>query len=52
MNKKASVEWRLIWLMLVIITALAIISLIVILFYASSHTSSPFSFFGNLLGGA
>ena len=51
MDKKGSVEWRLIWIILVIITALAVIGLIVILFYASSHGSSPFSYFGNLLGG-
>ncbi len=51
MDKKGSVEWRLIWIMLVIITAIAIIGLIVILFYAGSHSSSPFSYFGNLLGG-
>ena len=51
MNKKASVEWRLIWIILIIITALAAIALIVFLFYASSHSTSPFSYFGNLLGG-
>lgn len=51
MNKKGSVEWRLVWIILVIITALATISLITILFYGSLHGSSPFSYFGNLLGG-
>jgi uncharacterized membrane protein len=51
MDKKGSVEWRLIWIILVIITALAVIGLVVLLFYASSHSSSPFSIFGNLLGG-
>ncbi|EEZ93220.1 MAG: hypothetical protein BJBARM4_0147 [Candidatus Parvarchaeum acidiphilum ARMAN-4] len=51
MNNKGSVEWRIIWLILVIITAVAIIGLVIILFYASSHSSSPFAYFGNLLGG-
>ncbi len=51
MDKKGSVEWRLIWIILVIITAIAIIGLIVVLFYGISHGTSPFSYFGNLLGG-
>ena len=37
--------------MLVVVTALAAISLIIFLFYAGSHGSSPFTYFGNLLGG-
>ena len=32
--RKGSVEWRIIWIILVIITALAAIGLIVVLFYA------------------
>lgn len=52
MNTKGSVEWRLIWIILVVVTALAAISLVIILFYASSHSSSPFSYFGNILGGS
>ncbi|EFD92938.1 MAG: hypothetical protein BJBARM5_0311 [Candidatus Parvarchaeum acidophilus ARMAN-5] len=52
MNNKASVEWRLIWIMLVIITAIMAIALVVLLFYTSSHGASPFSYFGNLLGGS
>lgn len=51
MNNKGSVEWRITWLILVIITIVVAITLIVLLFYASSSGPSPFSFFGNLLGG-
>ena len=52
MDKKGSVEWRIIWMIIVIATALVAILIVYILYYASANGTSPLSFFNNLLGGA
>ncbi|MCL5016631.1 MAG: hypothetical protein M1441_00630 [Candidatus Parvarchaeota archaeon] len=50
MDKKASVQWRLIWLVIVIITFIVALALIAVLYYASAHGTSPFNYFQGLLG--
>jgi membrane protein YdbS with pleckstrin-like domain len=50
MNKKGSVEWRIVWMIIVIATAVVAILIIYLLYYASSHNTSPFVFFSNLFG--
>lgn len=52
MNKKGSVQWRLMWLIIVIITFIVALALVAILYYASSSGASPFSYFQGLLGGS
>ncbi len=50
-NNKGSVEWRITWLIIVVITFVIAITVLALMFYVSSHGQSPFSYFGNILGG-
>lgn len=51
MDKKASVPWRIMWILITIITALVVIAVVAILFYSSTHGTSPFDFFRGIFGG-
>lgn len=51
MDKKGSVEWRIIWMIIVMATAIVVIAIILLLYYASANGTSPLTFFGNLFGG-
>ena len=51
MDKKGSVEWRIIWMIIVIATAILAILIILLLYYASSNGTSPLNFFANVFGG-
>jgi membrane protein YdbS with pleckstrin-like domain len=51
MDKKGAVEWRMIWMIVVIATVIVAILIIVLLYYAYSNGTSPLTFFQNLFGG-
>jgi uncharacterized membrane protein len=47
---KGSVEWRIIWIILVIVAAIIVVVLSLTIYFESIHQQSPFSFFTYLFG--
>ncbi|MGC8516660.1 MAG: hypothetical protein ACP5MT_02080 [Candidatus Acidifodinimicrobium sp.] len=51
MDSKGAVEWRIVWLIIVIISLVVMIYIVYNMYYASSSNPSLFSYFSGLFGG-